>query len=340
MGNKDSNNKKKSDILLSIGVITYNNPVELRRFLLGVLPQMRPGVEIVINDNSENLEIASMVKNEFNSPYVRYFKNETNVEFDGNIILATERSLGKYVWWCGNDEICEGVIQHVLNVLRKEPDVSFVFVNFYIADQGSGNPAIKIDKDKFFKDNNQVLEEIANILGFMSSIIIKKEKFANIDKDKMNSFIGSGFINFFIVMHVLAQNGKAYFVAYPYVRCYPTLPEMSHYDGFPIFGVSFFRVAKNFEKYFSKKSLKKMLAKNFGHVWRGLLVENVKGRSIAPIRRLKILFKYYWNFPEFWIALPFFLMPRFVNVFFYKSYKKLTGKNEYLKRKFSKVPWF
>lgn len=323
---------------MSVSALAYNNPKEVKRFLLSVLPQMQSGAEIVINDNSTNDEIEIMVKKEFNSSFIRYFRNKENVGAEKNKILAAERSLGKYVWWYGDDGMCDGAVSHILALLKKEPDISFIFVNFHIADQGFDNPIIKINKDKFFKDKNQVLEELANVLGFMSSTIIKKENFDNIDRNEMNSFIGSEFINFFIVLHILAQGGKAYFVAPPYVRCFPTPFGKASYDGFTVFAVKFFKVAKNFEKYFSKKSLKKILAKNFGHVWRGELVGAVKG-SETPIKRIKILFKFYWNFPEFWIALPFFLMPRSVNVFFYKLYKKIAD-NKYLKQKLSKVPWF
>jgi len=33
-------------------------------------------------------------------------------------------------------------------------------------------------------------------------------------------------------------------------------------------------------------------------------------------------------------------MPRFVNIFFYKLYKKLIANSEFIKKRISKVPWF
>lgn len=328
---------KENNILLSIGVLTYNNPLELKRFLLGVLPQMQPRVEIVISDNSTNDDIEKIINKEFSNSYIRYFRNKENVGAEKNTILVTERSLGEYVWWFGDDEMCDGAIEHVLNILKKESKISFIFVNFHIADQGLSYPIIKISEDKFFKDKNEVLEELANVLGFMSSVIVKKEKFLAINKSELESFINSEFIPLFIVLYVLTQEGKAYFVAFPYVCCHPTLIGAASYDGFTVFAVNFLKVVKYFDKDFSKKSLKKMLAKNFGHVWRGELVGAVK-RSETPIKRLKILFKFYWTFPEFWIALPFFLMPRFMNIFFYKIYQKVKKLNKV--SSLTKVPWF
>ena len=142
-------------IILSIGVITYNQPKELRRLMLSVLPQIEPGVEIVINDNSDNLESESIIRNEFNSPYVRYFKNKINVGSEGNILLATERSLGKYVWWLGDDELKPGAIAHVLSIIKNNPEISLIWINFEV----NGLLARPLIQDKFFKDRNQVVEE-------------------------------------------------------------------------------------------------------------------------------------------------------------------------------------
>ncbi|MEK9154595.1 MAG: glycosyltransferase family 2 protein [Patescibacteria group bacterium] len=338
------NNKKiknnSADILLSVSMLTYNKPQEVKRVLKELLLQMEPGAEIVINDNSTDDRIKSMIEKEFQSSYIRYFKNEQNVGFDKNILLSVERAKGRYVWWMGHDDNVEkGVIKKLLEILNEHPDISFIFINFYIADQGPENPILKIGEDKFFNDNNQVLEEIANVLGFMSAIVVKKENAVNADNKNVLPFVGSGFMHFYLALHVLSQVGKFYFLSYPYVRCYPTPPEKAPNDEFLTFAVNFFKIAENFKKSFSKNSLKKIMAKNFGHIWRGVLVENVKGRGV-PMKRLKVLFKLYWNFPEFWVALPFFLMPRFINLFFYKLYKKITESNKYLKQRVSKVPWF
>ncbi len=338
MNNKNIKNNNSEDILLSVSMLTYNKPQEVKRVLNELLLQMEPRTEIVINDNSTDDKIKLMIENEFQSPYISYFKNEYNVGFDRNILLSIKRANGKYVWWMGHDDNIEkGAIKKLLEALNKYPDISFLFINFYIADQGIKNPIIKIKEDKFFKDNNSVLEEIANVLGFMSAIIVRREMAINADNKNILPFIGSGFMHFYLALYVLSQSGKFYFLSYPYVRCHPTPPEKAPNDEFLTFAVNFFKIAKNFKKDFSKKSLKKIMAKNFGHIWRGVLVENIKGRGVL-IRRLKVLFKFYWNFPEFWIALPFFLMPRFANIFFYKIYKKLKESNKI--SKLTKVPWF
>ncbi|MBI5079277.1 glycosyltransferase family 2 protein [Candidatus Wolfebacteria bacterium] len=329
-----------ADILLSIGILAYNKPDELRRLLLSVLPQMEPETEIIISDNSTDVRIKSMMEKEFQNSYIRYFKNEQNIGFDRNILLVTERARGKYVWWMGHDDAVEnGAVRNLLKILNKHPDISFLFVNYFINDQGINNSIFKLSKDKFFEDKNEILEEIANSLGFMSAIVIEKRKALSVNNKKTEEFISSGFMNFYLVLHTLSQPGKFYFLSHPYVRCYPTPPEKAPNDEFLTFSVNFLKIAKSFKKDFSKKSLKKILAKNLGHIWRGVLVESIRGRGI-PAKRLKVLFKFYWTFPEFWVSLPFFLMPRFINVFFYKIYKKLKGNSKAADSLLAKVPWF
>lgn len=309
-------------ILLTLGIITYNQPKELKRLLLSIMPQMRPGVEIAVNDNSRDSETELMVKKEFSSPYVRYFKNETNVKFDGNVVLATERALGKYVWWLGDEEVKPGAVAHILEILENNPEISLIWMNFVVF--GQPTAARNFGQDKFFRDRNEVLEQISNELGFVSSIILDRDKALNADKKNMDKFLGLQFINVYLAMNVLSQEGKFYYVDYPYVVCHPAPPEKHTYNGFEIFGVDFYKIISNFKDKFDKKSVKKLLAKNFGHVWRGVLIGWFMGID-TPRGRFKTMAKLYWNYPEFYMAAPFFLLPKFVSRFFYFVYKKVFG---------------
>jgi len=332
-------------MLLTIGILTRNQPAELQRAIESILPQMRDGVEIVVNDNSDNLETKQLIEKKYSTFPIRYFKNNlptqmpSKWQFDKSVFLITKRAKGKYIWFFGDDKMEPGAIDYVLKIIKKYQDLSFMFMNFYISDQGKEFPILPLSSDKIFDDRNLVLEEVLNVLGFLSVIIIKRASVAGIKSEEIDKFMGSGFMNLYLAMNALAQPGRYYICAKPFVAAYPIPPGKPRPDSFYTFAVDFLEVANNFKSKFRKKSIKKMLAKNFGHIWRGVLVESVRGRDV-PRRRLKTLFKYYWNFPEFWIALPFFLMPRFINVFLYKSYKKLTGGSGYLKQNLSKVPWF
>jgi len=332
-------------MILTIGLLTYNQPAEFQRTLESILPQMREGMEVIVNDNSDNLETKQLIEKKYSTFPIRYFKNNLprqrspKWQFDRSVFLITKRAKGKYIWFFGDDKMEPGSIDYVLKIIKKYQDLSFIFMNFYISDQGDKFPALRLSSDKIFDDRNAALEEILNLLGFLSVIIIKKDGLLNVNRNEIEKFTGSGFMNLYLAMNALVQPGRYYICAKPFVAAYPIPPEKAKGDAFLIFAVHFLEIVNNFNSKFKKESIRKTHSKNFGHIWRGVLVESVKGRDV-PIRRLKTLFKFYWNFPEFWIALPFFLMPRFINVFLYKLYKKLEGSNQYLKQKLSKIPWF
>ena len=305
-------------IVLSISVLSYNNPDKLRGFLLSALPQMRDGVEIIINDNSTNDEIKTMVE-EFKSPFIRYIKNKENVGAERNKVLAIERARGEYVWLFGDDEMCEGSVDYVLSVLKEY--LSFIFTNFHFIDKNPNNPAIKIYGDIYFKNKNEVLERLSNSLGFMSSLIIKKELVRNINIKELFLSFDFLFTNFYIALHILLQDKGAYFIARPCVRVNPTRVGEADYDGFRVFGVNFYKIATMFKGKFARKSLRKMINENLGYVLRTEIVGGAT-RNNNKIKKLPTIIKLYWSYKAFWKYLPLLLMPNLINKILYKAFKK------------------
>ncbi len=314
------------DILLSICIPTYNQPFEAKRLLKEIYAQITDEVEVVIGDDSTNSETKEMIKKNFPTSQIRYHKNEhketirnTSLNFDKNILGITERAQGKYAWWFGDDEMELGAIDHILKAIKEYPEISLILVNHHVAGQ---KPALNLGKDKFLKDGNQALRETTNLLDFASSIVFKKEAISNVNYQVRESFIGSGFINLFLVMHILSGQGRFFYVNQSYVCMHPTPPGKASYNGFQVFAINYYKIVMNFRDKFDRKFLKEMLAKNFGHVWRGILVGWLRGYD-TPKGKLRPMFKFYWNFPEFWLAAPLFMMPKIVTKFVYFIYKKV-----------------
>lgn len=332
--------ENSNNILLSISIITYNQPNEVKRALESLFFQITDEVEIIVNDNSDNSDTKNLIEKDF--PNVRYFKNEDERIIDTNILNAINRSNGEYIWFFGDDEFEPTAINNILKII-KENKYNFIFTNFYINEQTTNNPAVILNSDEIIDNGSDVLEKVANALGFLSSVIIRKECLLSLDKKKMKKFIGCGFTNFYITLHSLSLPGLFYLCSYPYVHAFAVLAdnmtEKYKNDAFRSFVVDTPDILNSFKDKFHKKSVKKLLLKSFGHIWRGMIVGIVNNGKIQK-GHFKLICEYYWNFPEFWIALPFFLMPRFISVFFYKLYKKITSHNKYLKQKLSKVPWF
>lgn len=316
-------NRKTADIVLSICILSYNQPYEVRRLLKSILPQSTPEIEIVIKDDSSNSDTENVVKEYIQKLPIRYFRGEKE-GLDKAIISITQEARGKYVWWFGDDVMADGAIIKVLSLIKSFPDISFIGVNS--SDLNKDDLAYRLGSDKFFKDHNQVIEEMADGLGFISATIFKREN-ALTGLKNSEKFIGSAFVNLYIVMHVLSQGGKFYFLSKPYVLGNLKAPDQPQwYDSFYPFAVNLFYIVQEFREQFDKRSIKKMLSDNLDGILKGILVHRAKGYTTGlgtSDPKLKILTKLYWNYSILWVMFPFLILPRSVDKILYRVYKWL-----------------
>lgn len=320
---------QKNDFLLSICIPSYNNSLKVRRLFDSFLPQLTSEVEILIRDDSANNEIEELIKQyskKISIP-LRYFKGKKE-GLDKAIIFLTEEAKGEYIWWMGDDVLADGAVQRVLELIKEFPDISLIWLNS--RDINDPNyTAFKLERDKFFDNRNQLLEKDVGLLGFISVTIFKREMaLSGIEESK--KYIGSAFVNLYLILYVLSRDGRFYFLNTPYVFSEAKLAgEARWYDSFEVFGINLFNIVQEFNDKFDRRSIKKALAFNFGNIWRAVLVERAMGFTTgfgSKTPKVKKMFKCYWNFSEFWLALPFFLMPRFMLKFFYKIFKIVKSK--------------
>lgn len=314
-----------NNIFLSICIPTYNQVNELRATLNSIVPQIKDGVEIVIGDDSDNLASSEMVKREFNASPVRYFKNHKRLGFDRNLLFVTNQARGRYVWWFGDDVFEPEALSYVLNVLKQSPDISLMWINSinsYSPNSDRYFTSASYADDKIWLNGDEALKDISILFAFVSAIIFRKEDIADINAEAMGKFIDLGFINLYVVLHLLSKNNKFYCVGKPLIRATLNIPGTATYDRFKVFGVNFYKIASSFRGKFEHKSIRILLANIFGRTWRGVLVGWLRGYD-TPRGKIGVILKYYWNFPETWIAVPLFLMPKFVIQFLHFFYKKV-----------------
>ncbi|MEK7149435.1 MAG: glycosyltransferase family 2 protein [Patescibacteria group bacterium] len=324
-----SNNTNK-EIILSICIPTYNQPDKVKRFFESIISQLNSEInsqiEIVVRDDSSNLETKKIIEDYSKkiSVPIKYFHGKKE-GVDVAIIFLTQEAKGDYVWWFGDDVLADGAIARVIKLVKDFPEISFIWVNS--CDINNRNDtAFELEGDKFFDNRNQLMEKNIGMLGFISATIFKKEKaLSGIENSK--KYINSAFVSLYLILHVLSQDGRFYFLNNPYVLADPKFQGKPRwYDAFQVFGINLYKVVCEFKDKFDNQSIRKALADNFGKVWRAVLVERALGFTEgfgSKNPKLKQMFKYYWNFPEFWLALPFLIIPRFILRFLYKFYKFL-----------------
>jgi len=97
--------------LLTIGIPTFKREVELLELIahldveLGNLP-VELNIEIIVIDNNPTSVINEKNLKEFiDSGRIKFFKNESNIGAVNNVLRIFQKSLGKYLWILGDDDL-------------------------------------------------------------------------------------------------------------------------------------------------------------------------------------------------------------------------------------------
>lgn len=313
--------------LLSICILSYNQAPDIERLLNSLVPQVTDEVEIIIRDDSTNNETELLVERLSNIIPIRYFHGKKE-GIDKTVIFLTNEARGEFVWWLGDDEVLPDGVGSVLEVIKRVPDVTFIWANYRLV-YGT-KLAIDLQASRLFKSKDELLELGGAGLGFVSATVFKrKSALTGIDESK--KYAGSFFVNLYLVLYVISQPGRHYYVHGPVVICHPATvdeikmvvvksPGVIKNDAFEVFGVTFSRIVREFAAAFSSVTVRRVINKSFGQTWRGVLVAWVGGWDTPKGKRVRMI-KYFWMFPECWIALLFFLTPLSVNKLLYRIYK-------------------
>lgn len=319
----------KNQIILSICILTMNQRDDIDRILKTLSAQDSSQLEIIIKDDSSNNETEALVKS------FKCFKNLTYWHgkpegIDKTIIFLTKKAKGSYIWWFGDDDFSPSAVHQVLKAINRNRDLDFIWANNIRFDTGS--LAIHFDSDKFFNSKNEVLLTAWSGLGFISSTILKR----NLALDALaeaNQFIGSDFVNLFIVLHVLANSKNHFYIKGPLVINYPALsPEIKSIttsrvpgkivnNAFQVFGLNFLKITNYFNNDFDKKIIYSVNKRNFGRLWRGVIVGWIGGWDTPSKKRIKMLINFYM-FPEVIPAFILFCLPKRINAFLYSIFVK------------------
>lgn len=123
---------KKGDIVLTIGVPTFNRGKYLRRCLEAITLQAgnNPAVEILVSDNcstDNTKDIVESYKNNYSN--IRYFCQKENIGGSNNFKFIYTHAKGRFVVAIGDDDyLVQSYVPTVLAVLYQAPDISLLCV--------------------------------------------------------------------------------------------------------------------------------------------------------------------------------------------------------------------
>lgn len=121
--------------LFSVCIPAYNRARYLPELLDSILSQDFQDFEIVICEDlsAEREQIAAIVQR-YQSRYsgrLRYFENEQNLGYDGNIRNLIQRASGHFCFFMGNDDImCKGALENVARVIENHPCTGVILKSY------------------------------------------------------------------------------------------------------------------------------------------------------------------------------------------------------------------
>lgn len=133
--------------LLTICLPTYNRSYECARqlnFILNEVNGLEEYVDILIGDNSNNNDTEKVVNKFLYKKNIKYIKNRNNLGLVGNLYSLSIKSKSKYIWFIGDDdELEEGILLYVINVLKNNENLGFIFINHKCYEKEKKNIVVK-----------------------------------------------------------------------------------------------------------------------------------------------------------------------------------------------------
>ena len=160
---------KKGDIILTIGIPTFNRGKYLRRCLDAITEQAgnNPAVEILVSDNcstDNTKDIVEFYKNNYSN--VRYFRQEENIGGSNNFKFIYTHAKGRFVVAIGDDDyLVQSYVPTVVAVLYQAPDISLLCV----MTSSRGNRGRKLE------GMTQYIENVSYYSAYITSHIYRSD---------------------------------------------------------------------------------------------------------------------------------------------------------------------
>lgn len=198
---------------LTIAIPTYNRYELLKQTLDSVLSQVRENksIEVLVVDN-DSIDNTENLMKEY--PAVKYIKNDINKGIDFNINKCVFEASGKYAHILSDDDLLvDGAVQKILSIIDNE-DIDFAFLNGVVFYDTFSNKILESgdkiflneDADYYYTDKNQFLANIWIWATFVSSFVVKREKW--ISNKNLDSYIGTDILLSYALIDLLMISKK------------------------------------------------------------------------------------------------------------------------------------
>ena len=295
--------------ILSICIPTYNRSAYLKGCLESILRSAagyKEKIEIIISDNASTDDTKTKgeeLQNKYH--FIKYHRNETNV-IDKNFFIAAGLAGGDYVWILGDDDrIEENAIEEVFEEIRAGYNLIVVNHSIWLNQfsQEFKKKAIPLAKDIVFINHNKLLSVLGPRLGFISSVVIKRDIFLKVPSFEYEPFLEFGFAFLLSVYMAVLKNCRAYFIAKPLVKQTGNLKGLALSVWYKVFAVgsslAFEKLGRQGYSSRAVYSAKHLMLRDY--IMHDVSYRKRKGESLKGIFRF--ILPYYKKHWFFWIVI-------------------------------------
>ncbi|MEY4731168.1 MAG: hypothetical protein RL681_114 [Candidatus Parcubacteria bacterium] len=164
------NEKDRDNLLVSIGLITYNRPEYLSGVIDSWLAQTYRNFELIISNDASPDERTDYICREYarKDKRIRYFKQKGNLGILRNQKFVLYQARGKYFVWSADDDLRDTrFLEECLGVHYMNPGLVMVFANMIDIDK-DGNILRRPDPAKYLPLSDSAYERLKAYTLFYS----------------------------------------------------------------------------------------------------------------------------------------------------------------------------
>ena len=319
---------------LSICIPTYNRSRYLRELLESIARQDCPEIEVIVSDDAspdDSVEVAKQFQGRVRELTV--LDHPVNLGMDGNFLAVTNVAKGTYIWLMGDDDRIEpGGVARVLSALEAWPGVIGLTLGVvdYDKEMQTATGIRQMPPTQSFVGASALFSKAAELLGFMSALVIDRERWATISKEPDISKYHNYYVQVYIIGRAIGLEGLWGIVREPCVgfrtgndqlrRKYGWLKRLE-FDVAAYEQIAVGLFGKGTKPY---RAIKRRIFDT--HVMaRVLNAKTAPGATGSIPAAIGYLFKYYGDLPQFWMTLlPTLAMPKWAVSFVRQVYKRFS----------------
>lgn len=176
---------KNKTPIFSVLIPAYKSAEIIGDTILSILNQTVNDFELIIVDDCSPDDTEKIIKKfQKKDSRIKYFRNEKNLGYSGNLECCRTLATGKYIYLMGNDDILSSVaLEKTLKAFKMDKNVGVVTRPYYWFEQSDVNCAVRVvrpldetaDRLVSSNDGREVFEKIIESVGQLSGLAYKRE---------------------------------------------------------------------------------------------------------------------------------------------------------------------